>query len=64
MSDIIVSIRFLSPYVAETLYTNIVQPGDIVAVNVQSAGRREGLVIGQHIDYAVCPSPPNSSHLP
>ncbi|KAF9516783.1 hypothetical protein BS47DRAFT_1340414 [Hydnum rufescens UP504] len=27
-------------------------PGDVVAVNVQSVGRREGLVIGQHIDYA------------
>jgi len=27
-------------------------PGDIVAVNVQTVGRREGLVIGQHTDYA------------
>ena len=30
------------------------QPGDIVAVNHGAYGRREGLVIGSHIDYAVC----------
>ena len=30
------------------------QPGDIVAVSHQS-GRREGLVVGSHIDYAVRP---------
>ncbi|KAF9060319.1 hypothetical protein BDP27DRAFT_1385585 [Rhodocollybia butyracea] len=27
-------------------------PGDIVAVNHGMAGRKEGLVIGTHIDYA------------
>ena len=30
------------------------QPGDIVAVNHGYAGRREGLVVGSHIDHLVC----------
>jgi len=29
------------------------QPGDIVAVNNGVAGRREGLVVGSHIDHLV-----------
>lgn len=29
------------------------QPGDIVTVNHGAYGRREGLVIGSHVDYAV-----------
>ena len=29
------------------------QPGDIVAVNNGAAGRREGLVVGSHIDHLV-----------
>lgn len=29
------------------------QPGDIVAVRHGMYGRKEGLVIGSHIDYAV-----------
>jgi len=29
-----------------------IYPGDIVAVNHGVAGRREGLVVGSHIDYA------------
>jgi hypothetical protein len=33
------------------------QPGDIVTVNHGNYGRREGLVIGSHIDYAVRPLP-------
>jgi len=35
------------------------QPGDIVTVNHGNYGRREGLVIGSHIDLAV--RPPSSS---
>ena len=29
------------------------QPGDIVAVNNGVAGRREGLVVGSHVDHLV-----------
>lgn len=29
------------------------QPGDIVAVNHGVYGRKEGLVVGSHVDYAV-----------
>ena len=31
----------------------LLQPGDIVAVNHGAYGRKEGLVVGSHIDYAV-----------
>ena len=31
------------------------QPGDIVAVNHGAYGRKEGLVIGSSVDYAVRP---------
>lgn len=34
-------------------YEEIV-PGDIVAVRHGIKGRQEGLVVGSHIDYAVC----------
>lgn len=33
------------------------QPGDIVAVNHGAYGRKEGLVVGSHIDYAVSSVP-------
>lgn len=41
------------------VYTFLVflQPGDIVAVNHGAYGRKEGLVIGSHIDYAVRSDP-------
>jgi hypothetical protein len=42
-----------------SIYTT--QPGDIVAVQHGNYGRREGLVIGSHIDYAVRPAFPRSS---
>lgn len=32
---------------------NSLQPGDVVAVSHGAYGRREGLVVGAHIDYAV-----------
>ncbi|KAH8834370.1 hypothetical protein DL96DRAFT_1580342 [Flagelloscypha sp. PMI_526] len=31
---------------------NDIQPGDIVAVRHGAAGKKEGLVVGSHIDYA------------
>ncbi|KAK7029406.1 hypothetical protein VNI00_014660 [Paramarasmius palmivorus] len=31
--------------------TEDILPGDIVAVNNGFSGRREGLVVGSHIDY-------------
>jgi hypothetical protein len=37
------------------------QPGDIVTVNHGNYGRRDGLVIGSHHDYAVRPSSSSSS---
>ena len=42
---------------------NWLQPGDIVAVNHGTVGRREGLVIGTTMDYAVS-SCPNIWHTP
>jgi hypothetical protein len=40
------------------LYFALPQPGDIVTVNHGAYGRREGLVIGSHVDYAVRRLPP------
>ena len=39
------------------------QPGDIVAVQ-HAHGRREGLVVGSHIDYAVRTVPRSAPHVP
>jgi hypothetical protein len=39
-----------------SIYPMKKQPGDIVAVNHGGYGRREGLVVGSHFDYAVRPS--------
>lgn len=41
------------PCLGSTGLNAYLQPGDIVAVNNGVAGRREGLVVGSHIDHLV-----------
>lgn len=53
---------FVSPYLSlgcngvkpDSKRFAYLQPGDIVAVNNGLSGRREGLVVGSHIDHLVC----------
>ena len=54
----------------DLLRSSYLQPGDIVAVNNGAAGRREGLVVGSHIDHLVrcntfapCQFPPTNELL-
>ena len=49
-----ITVRHSSPFPRDRLLNCSLQPGDIVTVNNGAYAKREGLVVGSHIDYAVC----------
>ena len=53
MSDESIIVSFVVSFNVEAPFTVAQQPGDIVLVNHGHYGRKEGLVVGSHYDYAV-----------
>ena len=49
------SLNDLNAYMLTQPFPLFLQPGDIVAVNHGLYGRKEGLVVGSSVDYAVSP---------